>query len=88
MDYKRALNNFVDYLNEQLVRFADLQLVLATIAEKDCFIRLPCFIYYSLVFQLFVKVWCGCFGAARRFEFSDLECDFLFRWFLLGGVFR
>jgi hypothetical protein len=86
MDYQGALINFADYLNETLARFAVSQLVLATITEKDHFLGLPCFIFHSRVFQLIVRIWCGCYEAAGRFGLSEIECDFLFRWFLLGGV--
>jgi hypothetical protein len=40
-----------------------------------------------MIFQVILKVWCGCYtGVAGQLGFSDLECDFLFRWFLTGGV--
>jgi hypothetical protein len=73
-------------LNEALAKFAVSQLVLATMSEKDRFLGLPCFVFYSRVFQLIVRIWCGCYGAAGRFGLSEIECDFLYRWFLLGGV--
>jgi hypothetical protein len=75
MDYKGALG-----------RFAACQLDLATIAKKDPFLGLPCFIFYSRVFQLILRIWCGCYGAAGAFGISEIECDFLYRWFLGGGV--
>jgi hypothetical protein len=48
----------------------------------------PCFIYYNRVFQLLTKVWSGCYylAAPRALGFSQLKCEFLFRWFLLGRV--
>jgi hypothetical protein len=72
---------------EELGRFAALQIVLAIVTEKDPFIGLPCFIFYSRVIQLIVRTfWCGCYGVAREFKLSEIECDFLYRWFLLGGI--
>jgi hypothetical protein len=78
MDYEGALLRYADALNEALVTFAVSQLVLATITEKDPFLGLPCFIFYGRVFQLILRVWSGCFGAARRFGLNKIECDFLF----------
>jgi hypothetical protein len=76
MDYSGALN-----------RFVFCQLVLATITELDPFVGLPCFIFYSRVFQLILRVWSGCYREAiRAYRLDENECTFLFRWFLLGGV--
>jgi hypothetical protein len=86
MDYEGALIRYAEWLNELLVRFAVSQLALATITEKDPLLGLPYFICYGRVFQLIVRIWSGCYAAAGRFGLSELECDFLFRWFLLGGV--
>jgi hypothetical protein len=61
-------------------------LYVQAVASLDIPYGLPCFIYYSRVFQLSNKVWCRCYRAAYAFGYSKLECKFLFRWFILGGV--
>jgi hypothetical protein len=66
--------------------FLVTQFALGTITELDQFNGLPCWIFYSGIFQLLIKVWSGCYGVAKEFDFSELECEFYFRWFLLGGV--
>jgi hypothetical protein len=73
-------------LNAAACTFLVTQFAIGAFTEFDPFIGLPCFIFYNRVFQLFLKVWSGCYGVAREFTLSDLECDFFFRWFLLGGV--
>jgi hypothetical protein len=75
----------MDY-NAAACTFLVTQLVLGTITEKDPFVHLPCFILYGRIFQLIFNVWCGAYMVAEELSFSELECDFLFRWFLLGGV--
>jgi hypothetical protein len=47
---------------------------------------LPCFIYYSNIFQLLVKIWASYYNCTDYFGFSEDECGFYSRWFLLGGV--
>jgi hypothetical protein len=69
-----------------VVRVVVAYLYVQAIASLKNPYGLPCFIYYSSVFQLLNKVWCGCYQAAYAFGYSELECDFLFRWFILGGV--
>jgi hypothetical protein len=59
---------------------------LSAIGKLDSESGLPCFIYYSRIFQFLIKVWCGCYDVAGHVGLYQLECDFLFRWFLLGGV--
>jgi hypothetical protein len=73
--------------NAAACTFLVTQFALGALTERDRTFGLPCFIFYDRVFQLILKVWCGCYtGVAREFGFSDLECDFLFRWFQTGGV--
>jgi hypothetical protein len=62
------------------------QFVIGAITEPDAFVGLPCFLFYNRIFQLMLKVWSGCYGVAGEFGLTDLECEFIFRWFLLGGV--
>jgi hypothetical protein len=73
-------------LNAVACSFLVTQFAIGAITEFDSFVGIPCFLFYKGVFQLMLKVWCGAYGVASEFGFSDLECDFLFRWFLSGGV--
>jgi hypothetical protein len=73
-------------LNAAACTFLITQFAIGAITEFDPFVGLPCFLFYNRVFQLILRVWSGCYEVAREFAISDLECDFLFRWFLLGGV--
>jgi hypothetical protein len=74
-------------LNVAACTFVVTQFTLGAFTELDRVFGLPCFIFYNRIFQLIPKVWCGCYtGIASQLGFSDIECDFLFRWFLLGGV--
>jgi hypothetical protein len=77
----------MDY-NAAIVGVTVAYLYESAIAKLDSSIGFPCFIYYNRVFQLLTKVWNGCYylAASRALGFSQLECEFLFRWFLLGGV--
>jgi hypothetical protein len=61
-------------------------LYFSALYSLDAKFGLPCFVYYSTTFQLLVKVWAGCYGLEDYFNFSENECEFLFRWFLLGGI--
>jgi hypothetical protein len=73
--------------NAAACNFLITQLVLGALTERDRVFGLPCFIFYGRVFQLLLKVWCGCYtGIACQLGFSDIECDFLFRYFQSGGV--
>jgi hypothetical protein len=69
-----------------LGRIDACQLALASLVTPDPYLDLPCFIYYSRVFQLIIRIWCECYGKAGLFEISKIECDFLYCWFLTGGV--
>lgn len=69
-----------------LGRIAACQLALASLVTPDPYLGLPCFIYYSRVFQLIIRIWCGCDRKAGLFGISEIECDFLYRWFMTGGV--
>jgi hypothetical protein len=74
-------------LNVAACTFLVTQFALEALIERDRVFGLPCFIFYNRIFQVILKVWCGCYtGIASQLGFSDLECDFLFRWFLTGGV--
>jgi hypothetical protein len=73
-------------LNAAACTFLVTQFVIGAITEFDPFIGLLCFLFYNRVFQLLLSVWSGCYGVAGEFGLSDMGCEFLFRWFLLGGV--
>lgn len=73
-------------LNAAACTFLVTQFAVGAITEFNSFVGLPCFLFYNRVFQLMLSVWSGCYGVASEFGLTDLECDFLFRWFLLGGV--
>jgi hypothetical protein len=75
----------MDY-NAALSRVTEAYLVISAFTKVDSRIGLPCFLYCNTTFRLTLKVWCGCYNLAEEFGFSELECSFLFRWFLLGGV--
>jgi hypothetical protein len=76
----------MDY-NAALLVLAKAQLFVSAIACFDSKWGLPCFIFYSKIFQLLCKVWCGCYLAGpEALGYSELECEFLFRWFVMGGV--
>lgn len=73
-------------IDAAITRFVVYQLILASVYEFDPIWRLPCFIFYSRVFQLLFRVWIGCYDVADEVGLFKAECEFLFRWFLLGGV--
>jgi hypothetical protein len=73
-------------IDAALIRFVAYQIILASMYEFDSTWRLPCFIFYSRAFQLLFRVWIGCYNVAEEVGLIQAECDFLFRWFLLGGV--
>jgi hypothetical protein len=72
--------------NAVLATVVEAYLYVSAIASLESPYGLPCFIHYSRVFELLNKVWSGCYETAYAFGCSQLECDFYFRWFLLGGV--
>lgn len=76
----------MDY-NAALCGVTSAYLFFSAFTKPDAKWGLPCFIFYNRVFQLLVKIWCGCYIAgAEILGYSELECQFLFRWFMLGGV--
>jgi hypothetical protein len=73
--------------NAALLAAIKAELYMSAIAKFDRKFGLPCFIFYSRVFQVVAKVWAGCYEAAiDALGFCDLECSFLFRWFIFGGA--
>jgi hypothetical protein len=76
----------MDY-NAALCGVISAYLFFSAFVRRDAKWRLPCFIFYTRIFQLLVKVWCDCYIAgAEVLGYSQLECEFLFRWSMLGGV--
>jgi hypothetical protein len=73
-------------IDAALTRFIAYRLILASVYEFDSTWRLPCFIFYSRVFQLLFSVWIDCYNVAAEVGLIKKECEFLFRWFLFGGV--
>jgi hypothetical protein len=51
-----SLERCMDY-NAAACTFLVTQLVLGTVSERDPFLGLPCFIFYSRIFQLILRVW-------------------------------
>jgi uncharacterized membrane protein len=62
-------------LNAAACAFLVTQFVIGAITEFDPYVGLPCFLFYNRVFQLILKVWSACYGVAREFALSDLECE-------------
>jgi hypothetical protein len=76
----------MDY-NAALCGVTRAYLFLSAVSKLDSTWGLPCFIFYGRIFQLLSRVWCGCYIAGiGELGYSELECSFLFRWFMLGGV--